>query len=523
MAGGKLTPRQKMINLMYLVFIAMLALNMSKEVLTAFGLMNEKFETSNNKLKTDLVDLKSQMAQKAQDDPTNFTEPKKIFVEISDASDKFYNFLESLKTDLSEGYERDAETGRLPFEAMDKGDKADAWFQGDKYSPKGEEIIAEFAAYRNAVIAALNRNPKTKPLVADVTRLFNADDIKNSKTGFTQSYLDYHFKGFPGIASLTKLSNLQFDIRSLQSNVFYVLVGATASAQASYSNYQAIVIPDKSAFFAGETFTGTVVLGRYDNSTVPTSVSINGKELNLKDVLKDGQVKLSFPTGNVGEQEFKGKFTFMEEGKPVPLDFTGNYVVVPKPNSATISADKMNSVYRGVDNPMTISFAGISDANVNASAPGLTKGAKPGQYTWNVTAVPGETGTVTVTGKLPSGETVSDKKNFVIRDIPRPAASLRGLTGSAKGNKNDLKSSTVRVEFPDFVFDVKATVVSFEIFCPGSPGIIVQGDRFSDAALKAIDKTQRGDVILITNIQTKLEGAGTYRVRPSSPFSWEVQ
>lgn len=522
MAGGKLTPRQKMINLMYLVFIAMLALNMSKEVLTAFGLMNEKFETSNQKLAADLNELKSQMAQKAQDDPTNFAEPKKIFDEVSAASERFFNFLQSLKGDLTEGYEVDPETGKLPFESMDKGDKADEWFLGDKYSPKGEEIIAEFAAYRTAVNAALERNKKTKPLTADVQRLFNTDDIKN-KEGITQKYLDYHYKGFPGISSLTKLSNLQFDIKSLQASVFYVLVGATASAQASYSNYQAIVIPEKSAFFSGETFKGIVVLGRYDNSTIPTAVTVNGRSLDLKEVMKDGQVNLAFGTAGVGEHDIKGTFTFMEEGKPIEIPINGNYVVVPKPNSATISADKMNSIYRGVDNPMTISFAGISDDKVTAQAPGLTKGAKPGQYNWNVTTVPGELGTVTVSGKLPNGETVSDKKNFVIRDIPRPAASLRGMTGSNKGNKNDLKSSTVRVEFPDFVFDVKATVVSFEIFCPGSPGIKVQGERFNDAALKAIDKTQRGDVILITNIETKLEGAGGYKVRPSSPFSWEVQ
>ena len=521
MAGGKLSPRQKMVNLMYLVFIAMLALNMSKEVLTAFGLMNKKFEISNQKATTTNSSLKDQIAQKAQDDPTNFDGPKKIFDEVSAATDKFYKYLETLKTDLSSDYERN-EKGDLPYEAMDKGDKADEWFTGDRYSQKGDEIIKEFANYRTTVTKALAKNKKAKSLISDVELYFNTNDVTD-KEGITKKYLDYHYKGFPGIASIAKLSNLQFDLKTLEANLFYVLVGATASAQASYSNYQAIVIADKSAFFAGEPFKGRVVLGRYDNSTVPTAVEVNGRKLDLNDAVKDGQVNLSFQTGNVGEHDINGKFTFMEEGKPVSIDIKGNYVVVPKPNSATISADKMNSVYRGVTNPMTVSFAGISDNNVNASAPGLTKGAKTGQYNWNVTNVAGNKAVLTVTGKLPDGSNVSDRKEFIIRDIPRPSATIRGELERMKGSKNDLKVSTVGVAFPDFVFDVKVTVQSFEIKCPGSPTIIVQGNKINDVAAKAIDKAQKGDVIAISQITTKLEGAGNYRMPPSGSFLWEVQ
>src|SRR5690606_36148982 len=163
------------------------------------------------------------------------------------------------------------------------------------------------------------------------------------------------------------------------------------------------------------------------------------------------------------EHEIKGQFTFMEDGKPIPIEIEGNYVVVPKPNSATISADKMNSIYRGADNPMTISFAGVSDNNVTASATGLRPAGGPGKYIWRPDGIQGDDATVTVTGKLPSGESVSDKRVFKVRNIPAPAASIRGQVGSARGNKNDLLVSTINVMFPDFVFDVKANVVSFEV------------------------------------------------------------
>jgi gliding motility-associated protein GldM len=103
---------------------------------------------------------------------------------------------------------------------------------------------------------------------------------------------------------------------------------------------------------------GKVVLGRYDENTKPTSFSGPGKIVN-------GSCYCT--AGGVGEQTIGGQFTFVEDGKTVPLKFEGKYVVVPRPNSATISADKMNVVYRGVVNP-TISFAGIADKDVNASA-----------------------------------------------------------------------------------------------------------------------------------------------------------
>ncbi len=124
MAGGKLTPRQKMINLMYLVFIAMLALNMSKEVLSAFGILNNKIIESNS-----ITDLRNdssfqQLAQKAQEQPLQFGDKKAKVEKIRAVSKEFSTYIENLKTEFTKELVRDAD-GNLPFEAMDKGDKVD--------------------------------------------------------------------------------------------------------------------------------------------------------------------------------------------------------------------------------------------------------------------------------------------------------------------------------------------------------------------------------------------------------------
>ena len=514
MAGGKLTPRQKMVNLMYLVFIAMMALNMSKEVLSAFGLMNEKFEESNKGATENNNGLYQALSAKAADAPDQYGKALELATKIKTQSADFYAYIESLKNDITKGIEK--EDGKLPFEQMDKGDKIDeAWFSGDGYSAKGKEVVAKIEGYRNAMIALLKGDKKYAGTVKELENKFNTDKVK-AKDGAMKDYLDYNYKGFPAIASLTKLSAMQNDVKSIEASIYSSALGKAAVEAASMKNYTALVVLDKNAYFEGEKVTGKVVLGRYDENTKPTSFQGPGK-------IENGQATLNFSAAGVGEHDINGKFVFTEDGKPVPLDFKGSYVVVPRPNSATISADKMNSVYRGVTNPMTISFAGVSDNNVTASAPGLVKGSRPGQYNWVVTSVPGDDVVVTVTAKLPDGSSATDKRKFVIRDIPAPTPSLRGKINSAKGNKDDLASSTVGVVFQGFVFDINTTVKSFEISVPGSPRLLVQGNKFDGAARAAIARAKRGDIITVGNIKVSVDGAGNYRVPDSGNFVWEVQ
>ncbi|AXG73249.1 gliding motility protein GldM [Flavobacterium arcticum] len=518
MAGGKLTPRQKMINLMYLVFIAMLALNMSKEVLSAFGLMNEQFETANQQATKTNKDLYDVLALKASESAAQYGEAKKIADKVKTVSASFTTYLENLKGDITKGIEKD-DNGKLPYEAMDKGGVIDeAWFKGDGYSKKGSEVIATINKYKADMIAAFGKDNKYNALKKEIQSKFDVDDVTDGE-GVKQKYLSYHFKGFPAIASLTKLSAMQNNVKVVEANVYSVALGKAAIEATSMNKYKAIVITDKSAFFSGEKVTGKVVLGRYDDATVPTRVGVKGGTVTME----NGQAQFEVSAGSVGEHELQGEFVFLEDGKEVEIPITGNYAVVPRPNEATISADKMNSVYRGVDNPMTISFAGIADSDVNASAPGLKKATGAGKYNWNVTTVSGTEAIVNVTGKLPDGTSVNSKKKFIVRDIPAPAASIRGKRNSSKGRAQDLAISTVNVEFPGFVYDVDVDVVSFELYVPGQPGMIVQGNKFDGKAQSAINRAKRGDQIQIMAIKTKLRGGGSYRMQDSSPFIWEVQ
>jgi gliding motility-associated protein GldM len=512
MAGGKLTPRQKMINLMYLVFIAMLAMNMSKEVLSAFGLMNEKFESANTSSVQSNAGLLMSLDQKASEAKGEFATAAVTAHKVETASKEFYAYIGSLKGDVLKGFESDKETGKLPYESMDKGDNIDNWFTGEGYTAKGNEIITKIENYKAAMKAAL-ADKKYAAILAEVEKKFDVSDVKN-KEGLKDKYLAYHFKGFPAVASLAKLSAWQNDVQKAESDVYSAALGKAAVAAASYSNYQAIVVLDKNAYFQGEKVTGKVVLGRYDENTKPTSFQGPGQIVN-------GQAVISLTAGGVGEQDINGQFTFLEDGKNIPLKFKGTYVVVPKPNSATISADKMNVVYRGVVNPISVSFAGVDANKIVASAPGLASAGKPGKYNMNPGS--GTETTIAVTGTLPNGDKVTDKKTFRIKGIPGPTGTIRGEMGVVKGPKSNLEIATIGAKLLDFDFEVGLDVIGFNLKIAGQPTVVVTGNRLNAQCKSVLSRAGRGDQVTISEIKTKLVGAGSYLLPRTAPVIYEIQ
>ena len=177
----------------------------------------------------------------------------------------------------------------------------------------------------------------------------------------------------------------------------------------------------------------------------------------------------------------------------------------------------MNVVYRGVVNPMTISFAGVSDNNVVAQAPGMTKGSKPGQY--NIKPGQGTEMTISVTGKLPDGTSVSDKKKFRIKGIPAPAGTIRGEQGVVKGPKSSLLVSTIGAKLNDFDFEVGLNVTGFNIKVPGKPTVVVQGNKLNSQAQAILSAVSRGDQVTISEIKVNLVGAPGYLFTVSKTYS----
>ncbi len=515
MAGGKLTPRQKMINLMYLIFIAMLALNMSKEVLSAFGILNNKIIESNGITDTRNQSSFEQLAQKAVDQPGQFGDKKAKVEKIRALSKEFNDYIESIKTSVTAKFERDPE-GNLPYEEMDKGDLIDRmFFTGDRVSKKGKEFLEKINNYP-AQIKAIGGSSIAESEMKKIEARFATKPVYSQKAGAKLDWIDYNYKGFPLIATITKLSQIQADIKTTESDIMSGMFQTDLVAAASLTAYQPIVVADKSVFFQGEAVTGKIILGKFDPSLQAKSVIVNGSNVRAE----AGQAKFSFGAGNIGEHAISGSFNFEENGKTVALPIKGSYVVVARPKSATISADKMNVVYRGVVNPMTISFAGIPADKVTASAPGLSS-AGGGKF--NMSPGAGTETVINVTGTLPDGSKVSDRKTFRIKGIPGPTGTIRGETGVVKGPKSNLEIATIGAKLEDFDFEVGLNVVGFNLKVTGQPTVVVQGNRLNAQCKSVLSKVGRGDQVTISEIKTKLVGAGNYLLPRTAPVIFEIQ
>lgn len=514
MAGGKLSARQKMINLMYLVFIAMLALNMSKEVLSAFGLMNEKLTESNQAATERNEAFMQGLAEKVSEQPAKYQPLKAQADQISTLANNFNSYLEELKGKMTATVDDPQD-----YEVMDKGDYLDNnFFKGDKLKPEGQEFLNQIKTFREGVIDVLSQNPDMASIAEDVKDKFETDPVTN-RDGNKVDWLDYHYKGFPLVASLTKMTQLQADVKTTESEVLSSMLAGKLKVEASLTNFDAIVVPDKTAFFSGENFTGRIILGKNDKTLKADKVVINGQELPAES-MQAGQTLLDFPAGAVGEREIEGEFQFKEGDSIISIPVKSTYAVVPKPNSATISADKMNVVYRGVANPMTISFAGISDNNVSASAPGLSKGSGVGKYVMNPGS--GREVTINVSGTLPDGSKVSDKATFRIKDIPKPTGTISGQDGVVKLPRNSVEIATIGAMLDDFDFELPIQVTSFKIKVPGQPSVDVNGTKLNSQAKNSLRKARRGDAVQIFDIKAQIRGNSSYKLKGVSPVIVEI-
>lgn len=524
MAGGKLSPRQKMINLMYLVFIAMLALNMSKEVLSAFGLLDEKISEAN--VATDLRNdaFMANLAVKATDEPHKYANLKEKATTIETLSDNLNDYIESLKDGMM-GTVKEDDTDN--YEVQDKPDYLDTkFFSGDKLSKDGLEFQSNMIAYRDGILNALGSDYPN--ITEAVNKQFSLDPVTPRGKKKEKNAVMYHFEGFPMIASKTKLTQIQANVKTIQNEILSTMLRGEQSASLSMntSNYSTLLETPKSAYYAGETFDGAIVLGRVDEQTKPNraELTLDGRALveGTDYTFEGGRVKLSVSAGSPGDHTLEGNLIFKQDGEETVVPVNRSFATISKPNAAVIAADKMNVVYRGVDNPMTISIPGIPDNKVTGSATGLTKGSK-GKYIMR----PGQGREVTITasGTLPDGVRISTPAVFRIKDIPRPTGTIRGEDGNGgpvRMQRQGLEISSIGAMLLDFDFDLKLNVTGFSFKVAGQPTVKVSGSKLNAQAKGALKRAKRGETVQIFDINAKISGNSTYKLPRITPVFVEL-
>jgi len=507
-----------------LVFIKMLALNVSKEVLDGFGQMFKKIQSANERVNQGNIIYYDKIEVNSQEKEGKWVGHDRTAKEIRKESDKFFNRIAEIKNIITEKQRVD-DPELNEYSQMDKGEALDLiFFDASGVSPEGQAFVDMINGYKMRVIQVFaSQFPQYTDLVEE--RFYTGDfEGKVPTADGSQPWLANNYEGFPLISSLAKLTMMQNDIRLTESDVLNALLGKEleGSSKVNTDNYITLLKSEKGAYYQGETFDGSVILGRKGGAQNPNEVALtmDGVKLTESEYEKiPGGVKLNVSAGRPGDHRIEGDLVFLNAGVESRIPVDQSFAVIAKPNSAVISADKMNVVYRGVDNPMTISIPGIPDDKINASAPGL-KRQKGSKFIMN----PGKGREITITanGKLPDGNLVSTKTKFRIKDLPRPNATFFRQSGKIRLPKASIERAEVGAILEDFDFDLTLKTLEFKVKVPGAPTITCKGTKLNAKALQALGRVRSGQEISIFDLKVQNPSKPNYKFKRVAPVLIEI-
>ena len=510
MAGAKESPRQKMINLMYLVFIAMLALNMSKEVLQSFGMISEQVETNNLSLSDRIVTFEKTIDINFDKEPKTWQEKKSAKDELKKITSKFVGYLNSLpRPDMPMKFVKGIKDSIVDYEIMDKPDFYDEkFFIGETFTDEGKEFIREIVSFRDdfvALVDSLNQGKSDEnyaTLITQINDLLKPDEKVVNRDGVSMDWIRYHYEGFPEVASNTKLTVLKANALGFQAELLSAMIGGQYKINATLANFDAYVVSDRSAYFPGSKFSGKIILGKKSKNLEPQSVEINNQQLNPRESLNDdGAIILDFPVGGIGTREITGNVVFVEgDNEPITIPVNAEYDVIPKPNAASVEVIGRNTLFRNFDNEVIISVPGIPSNSVKLSTTENNAViTSNGDGLYKIRPSKGKEIDLIISGVFSGGDKFSDQKKFFIRRAPEPTVLFNGLE-TGKMARRSISNSAVSAIYPPAYGISKSVVISSFNIKIGARTFECTGNRLSAAAKKYLQRAPKGFDVSIKDI-----------------------
>lgn len=501
MAGGKQSPRQMMINMMYLVLTALLALNVSKEILKAFYLMDTSMTSTgvsiDEKISTVMTAFAEQASHKASIKPF-YDNAKKA----EDIKNRFVADIDKIKEELLKrtGGRKEIEEGdNGPGELMqmDNVEEHANYFIIEGHGAELQKNINDTREQLLALIPAEDAKNLKSQLIA------NDPDKKTggNQEGWVNIYLEH-----PPLASVFAfLTKIQNDARNTTSDVINQLAKNISKSQIKFDAVTAMIVPESNFIMAGDKFKAKIFLTAF-NSKDKSPVLVNGQELQVENGVANYEVTAA---GN-GLQKVDGVIKLATEEGEKEYTFNTEYTVYQ--SAATISATKMNLLYIGLDNPISVSVPGFAPSKVRVSMNGgtLKPGAKAGEYIARVSRGPREA-KVSAAVELSDGSTrVMGTQDYRIRPVPKPEPLLGNLASGDKVSTGVIRVQTrVNASLGEsFAFEgVKYDVLGFEVIIVPKRGATQQftnrGANLSGQIRQAFGGLRSGDQIIFTGIKAK--------------------
>ena len=557
MAGGKETPRQKMIGMMYLVLTALLALNISKEVLNGFVKVENSLQNTQKTLKGKVSETLTTLEVKYAQNKEKVGPFMDKAREVRGESDQLVNYITQLKgrcMATSEGkYDDAVENDFLNFIGKDDSgmdttmsladiQKKDEYQELTAFMVGSEPQSPKFDENDPWSASALKQNLEAYRDYLKETRLVDSQGNSRELPEYIKVQLDDRFSfpnemedgkevlweaanffDVPLAAVMPLMSKMIIDVQDAQEDVLSWLLGGIEAKSYKFTDLKPLVVPESNYILRGDSFRADVLLAAYDATNAP-DIFIDDQKWDGRDsamlayegmegmtIGSDGMGKLRIPTRgmSLGEMNFKGLIRFQgPDGNIEPYSFFTPTITVAEP-ALVVSPTKMNVFYRGVPNPVEVSVPGVPQDKIDVRIDGghSIKRQSDGSYIVepaNNSSV--REANITVSAELPDGtKKTLPSKNFRVKRIPDPVAFWTGKKPSDKGitKAEVLSFAPVAARMEGFDFDVKVRVKSFtmRISKDGSFSDLASGNnRITSDQKEALKRLRRGNIIYLEDI-----------------------
>lgn len=499
-----------MISLMYLVLTAMLALNVDKSVVDAFALVDQGFmktiENFNNKNQS----VYNQFNNAANENPQKVGELNRTVLKIKERTDSLYNYITHFKEMIVK--RADGPEGKID----DIVNKEDLNYAEEIMMTKknGTLLRKALEEYRTFLLSHVDSSQTS--LINSIRKSLDTTDPPGVE-GSSPTWESSKFQGYPLIAVVTLMSKMQSDLRNSESDVinyFYTRIDASSF---KFNKLKAQVIPKSSYILQGDTYEAKVFISAIDTTAIP-EILVNGNKLPVIPGENAGIYKAT--AGAEGTFVWKGVINFKNpNGNIVQYPFSQEYQVA-KP-SMTVSPTKMNILYAGLANPVSISVPGISSRDIQVSM----QNGRIERTGDSFMAYPDKVGVnavITVSAMVDKVVKQIGTTPFRVKKVPNPIATVAGKNEGMISKNELMAEQGVFADIPDFDFEMKFQVLSF-VVSTSKGGFVVDkpttGARFSQEQRDLFNGLTRGNRLYIDNIVAKGEDGFT---RNLSAISFKI-
>jgi len=479
------TPRQKMIGMMYLVLTAMLALNVSSEILNGFSMvdnsLHKTIESSNIRNKA----LYDDFQELSRQNPAKVHEWLEKAKTVKQKSDEIFNYIQDFKKQIIRLADKSEANDSAYVRQINAKDNLDKAAEYGIVRGNGNVLQKKMESYRDFLVKLSVNNPSKQKLYQSI--------FSTSKTRDGKSWQIAMFEGMPLSAVVTILTKYQSDIRASEAEIVQYLKSQTDALDFRVNKIQALVVPNTRYVIRGGKYSAQIVLSAIDSTKVPSyfvgaSAVRNGfYEVNCGksgSFTYTGQIKMPGNDGSVRTYPFKSDY------------------IVGEP-SATVSNADLNVVYRGIDNKFSISVPGVAAGNVSVRVSGGTAQKAGDKYIIRATQ-DGEIN-ISVYAKIDGKDLPMGGGAYRVKYLPDPIAYIQGAGGDSRPirggymSPNALRGSVLVASYgKDELVKANFTVTSFTMIAKGISPQTVSGSHLSPGF---INKLLKGDILMINNIK----------------------